>query len=303
MVDEDVARLEERHGQPGSIGFEVSPRGGAVARLRSAHGEATVAIKGGQVLSWMHAGVERLWLSPVSRLDTTRAVRGGVPVCWPWFGAHASDPTKPAHGFARIRPWEVVSSEATPGCACLVLAYQTDQHDAVLWPGRAGVQLKVMIAETLRLELETRNTGSEPFLLTQALHTYFWISDVAFVRVEGLRGCAYLDNLDGLKRKVEQSERIRIDREVDRIYLGDTRRIVLADEGFPTRRRVVIDSEGSASAVVWNPWADKTIRLGDMGAPDAFRTMLCVETANAGDDAITLAPGASHRVSVGYTAD
>lgn len=303
MGDKEVVRLEERHGRPGSIRFESSPRGGPVARLSSAVSEATVALKGGQVLSWMHSGIERLWLSPVSRLDTTRAVRGGIPVCWPWFGPHPTDAAKPAHGFGRVRRWNVVATEASAERVQLVLAYETDEQDRTIWSSSASARLTVELGETLRLELETRNTGGEAFVLTQALHTYFWISDVRFATIEGLRGRTYLDNLDGLKRKSEESERIRIDREIDRIYVGDTRRIVLEDEGFPTRRRMVIESENSASAVVWNPWVDKTVRLGDMGAPDAYRTMLCIETANAGDDAITLPPGASHRLSVRYTAD
>jgi D-hexose-6-phosphate mutarotase len=156
----------------------------------------------------------------------------------------------------------------------------------------------VRLGSKLSLSLETRNTGTAPFPLTQALHTYFRVSDIANVAVTGLEGLSYLDKLDQFARKT-QSGPIAILAEVDRIYLGDISRITLHDRG--AGREIGIESTGSRSAVVWNPWTAKTARLGDMGSPNAFRQMLCIETANAGDDVITLAPGEAHTLAVIYS--
>jgi glucose-6-phosphate 1-epimerase len=219
-------------------------------------------------------------------------------VCWPWFGPHPGDPAKPAHGFVRTRDWRVVASDRDADAARLRLAIATEKRDRALWPHAASLELEVALGDGLSLALATRNGGGAPFPLTSALHTYFRVAEIARAFVEGLDGRTYIDKLDCLARKV-QSGAVTIDREVDRIYLGDTRAITLVDG--TTGDRIAITSRGSASAVVWNPWIDKTARLGDMGAADAFRGMLCIETANAGDDVIALEPGATHVLGASYS--
>ncbi len=295
----DQAALERTFGRPGRLAFVASPLGGKVAQLTAGVDVATVALQGAQVLGWTQAGRELLWLSPVARLGTGRAVRGGIPVCWPWFGPHPADASKPAHGFVRTRDWDVVAveAEASSGAVTIGLSTRTRAEDHALWPHDAEARLTVTLSDRLTLALETRNTGTSPFVLTQALHSYFRVADITAARIEGLDGQTYLDKLDGDARK-RQTGAIAIDREVDRIYLGDTGQITL-HEG---RHSLAIESQGSASAVVWNPWIEKTQRLGDMGAPDAYRQMLCIETTNAGDDVIQLAPGACHRLTVTYRA-
>lgn len=286
------------HAIPARLAFETSPLGGTIARISHHNAQALVALHGAQVLNWVIDGQGLLWLSPVARIRAGKGIRGGIPVCWPWFADHSSDPNKPAHGFVRHREWQVIGSQATTDAVSITLATSVTDAEQALWPHRAELRLTVSLGAALSLQLETHNTGSAPFPLTEALHTYFRVSDIANINVTGLEGCTYLDKLEGFARKT-QAGPITIPAEVDRIYLGDASRIGLHDHGFA--RLVHIASTGSRSAVVWNPWTEKTARLGDMGSPDAFRQMLCVETANAGNDIVTLAPGATHTLGVTYS--
>lgn len=291
--------IQSAFGRDEKVRFQTSPLGGTVARLQYGRHEAVIALQGAQVLSWRHGPRELLWLSPLARLGTGKAVRGGIPVCWPWFASHPTDNDKPAHGFMRTRDWTVHSSEASDSGTTVTLGVETTEADRSLWPHSAAVEVTVTLGETLSLVLATRNTGATPFELTQALHTYFRIHDIGGIEIEGLDGRTYLDKLDDYARKV-QSGPITIDREVDRIYLGDTAAISLVERD--SKRHIDISSEGSRSAVVWNPWAEKTARLGDMGSDNAFRRMVCIETTNAGDDVIRLKPGEAHRMRTCYRA-
>lgn len=293
----DLTSLAARFGVSGRIAVETSVLGGSIVRLTQGRQQVLVALHGGHVLNWTDGGQGLLWLSPVARIKAGKGIRGGIPVCWPWFGDHATDASKPAHGFVRQREWGVISAEAAKDLTSLTLGTATTEADGGHWPYRAEVRLTVGLSDGLSLVLETHNIGDAPLPLTQALHTYFRVSDIGEVNVSGLEGCAYLDKLEGFARK-EQAGDIRIDQEVDRIYVGDTGRIEFVDAG--ARRVMGIESMGSRSAVVWNPWTEKTGRLGDMGSPDAFRQMLCIETANAGDDQVTVAPGGRYVMGVRY---
>lgn len=286
------------HAIPSRLVFETSPLGGTIARLTHGDAEVLVALHGAQILNWVMGGQGLLWLSPVARIRDGKGIRGGIPVCWPWFGDHPGDAKKPAHGFVRHRPWHVSGTNATPDAVSITLVTAVTDQDQTLWRHRAELRLTVRLGARLALQLETRNTGDDAFPLTQALHTYFRVSDIANIAITGLEGRDYLDKLDAFARK-RQAGPITIAGEVDRIYLGETRRIILDDS--EAGRRIDIASTGSHSAVVWNPWTAKTARLGDMGSPDAFRQMLCIETANAGDDVVNLAPGSTHVLGVTYS--
>lgn len=286
--------LEHRYGIADAVSFRDSPLGGPIVRLEHRGASAEIALQGAQVLGWMPAGkAPVLWLSPTERLGTAKPVRGGIPVCWPWFAAHPDDPAKPAHGFMRTRLWDVVTTFASGGRARVTLRTATAPDDARLWPHDAEAALEVSLATGLHVALTTRNTGASAFRFTQALHTYFAVRDIARVRVDGFDDLAYLDKLDGHARKHWHGP-IRFEGEVDRVYIGHTGAAEIRDEA--AERTIRIEKSGSASSVVWNPWIEKCNRLGDMG-PEGYRTMVCVETANAGDDVVTLAPGATHTLA------
>lgn len=268
--------------------------GGVAAELVTENASAHVALHGAHVLSFTPRGAKDvLWMSPEARIADGQGIRGGIPVCWPWFATHATDPSKPDHGFVRKRPWRVSSTSATPGRAEIAFAHGTVEGDEALWPGRAELLLTVTLTDRLQVDLMTRNVGAEPFELTQALHTYFAVGDITDTLVEGLDGRSYLDKLQGNKR-LEQSGGITFDGEVDRIYLDTADDVTIMDR--ENARTILVAKSGSRSTVVWNPAVEKSLRLSDM-PPGAYRGMVCVETTNAGGDVITLQPRDEHRLS------
>jgi glucose-6-phosphate 1-epimerase len=213
-------------------------------------------------------------------------VRGGVPVCWPWFGARDG---LPMHGFARTRLWQVrAASTDVAGQVVLRLGLQDDTDTRALWNHAFDLELVLTIRATLGVSLISRNTGDQSFTLTDALHTYFCVADIAQTAVLGLDGCEYLDKVQNFAR-AQQSGPVEFSGETDRIYIDTMADCVIEDR--VAQRAIRVSKSGSCSTVVWNPWRDKV--FADMAAGE-YQQMLCVETCNAGPDQITLAPGQSH---------
>jgi glucose-6-phosphate 1-epimerase len=247
------------------------PLAGPALRLSHGADEVLVARLGAHVVSWKHNGREMLWCS-ATRLPG-KALRGGIPVCWPWFGAHPTDASQPAHGIARQSSWDVI--EHTAQSAALRLEH-----------GNLEARLDVSLGAELKVSLRTHSAGTTTVPLSAALHTYLAVDDIGQVRIADLDGAAYIDTLDGWQRKTQHGD-VVFDREVDRIYAASH---AMLHDGA---RSIHVDGAGtSRSLVVWNPWVDKSARLGDM-ADGAYRRMVCLETAWAGDDARRLAPGAT----------
>lgn len=287
------AELNREFGIDNELGF-ADMDGEPIAWIRNNACAATIARKGAQVLSWYPRGHgEVFWLSSVRPQDPAQPLRGGVPICWPWFGPHPEDPSKPQHGFVRARRWTVAGSRKTAQATELVLETATTPGDKALWSYGAEARLRLIAGATLRLELTTRNTGRDAFEMTQALHSYFRVSDIAQVEVCGFEGLEYLDKLDDYARK-RQTGPIVIDREVDRIYLGHTGPAVIRDAALG--RGIVVTKSGSASSVVWNPWEERARDFGDIPEKE-YRRMVCVETANAGEDVVRIVPGQEHTLT------
>lgn len=293
---EDVDLLTAGFGRGDAVRFAVSSLGGIVARLAHAGSRAVVALQGAQVLSYVPAaGAEVLWLSPEARLGAGKAVRGGIPICWPWFGPHPLDPKAPAHGFVRVVDWIVVGSDSDDAHALLRLACPYPAEHRAAWRDAAELTLEVaLFADRLGLTLTTRNLGLADLSLTEALHSYFAVSDIGGVAVEGHDGQTYIDKLECGAVK-QQSGAVAFAGEVDRIYADDGPASTIVDPQLG--RRIHLTKSDSRSTVIWNPWIDKSARLGDMG-PDGYRRMVCVETANCGHASVIVAPGEMHRMSV-----
>jgi glucose-6-phosphate 1-epimerase len=254
---------------------------------------AKVALQGGHLFHYQQRGKKPLlWLSEKSLFKTGKAIRGGIPLCWPWFGKQSTDPSLPQHGFARTSPFELLeSNEPDDHTTEIVLQLQSSARTLSLWPNQFQLLLRITIGPRLTLALTTRNSGSESLTITSALHSYFAVSSISYVSVEGLDQTGYWDALTGDTKTQHGS--IRIDGEVDRVYQKTASPLLLLDKD----RTIQIESEGSASAVVWNPWKDKSMRMADM-PDDGYNTMLCIETANAREDVRTLAPGEEHTLKV-----
>ena len=263
-----------------------------VLSLESDKSRCTIALYGAQVLSFIpKGGKDLLWVSQKAVYQTGKAIRGGIPICWPWFGAHPTDDAKPSHGFARISPWKVVATGTEGDDPFALLRLESSDATRRLFDYDFLLELKVVAGESLTLSLTTTNRDSRPFEITEALHSYFGIGDISRVRIEGLDGKRYIDQL--LANRIDrQSGDVRFEAEVDRIYdNGDTytiRSLLGSRTVTPT---------GSKSTVVWNPWIIKSARLNDFGDAE-YKAMVCVETANAGSEMIRLAPGKSHTVGV-----
>jgi glucose-6-phosphate 1-epimerase len=255
--------------------------------------EAHVYRQGAHVTHYQPTGVAPvLFTSARSRYALGQPIRGGIPLVFPWFAARGGDPAAPAHGFARTTEWRLESAEEDDhGGITLAFRLDPDERTRRLWPHGFVVRYRIEIGRALGLSLEVANPGDRAITYEAAFHTYLAVSDVRAVAVRGLEGATYLDKTDGMRRKVQGREPLRLTGETDRVYLGTVASCRVEDPG--ASRQLVIDKTGSATTVVWNPWATRTRGLADLGE-DEWTRMLCVETANAHDDAIALAPGARH---------
>jgi len=302
MSNDELDALNKQHALSGGrLVFGPGPGGLTVAVVNNSHARAIVALQGAHVMTWTPHGQQPvIWLSRAAKFIPGKSIRGGVPICWPWFGPHASEPKLPGHGFARTVPWEVIATGSLRDDRT-TLALRLVETDATRaqWPHATPVEAHITIGATLEIELITRNSGSAPVTIGDALHTYFEVSDIRQARIHGLGGCPYLDKVDGGKRK-QQEGPVSIDREVDRIYLASTADCMIEDPRW--QRRIRVSKRGSRSTVVWNPWTEKAAKMGDFG-PGGFLHMLCVESANAADDVVTIAPGGEHRLWVHYSVE
>src|SRR5262245_34449098 len=291
--------LRARFAIPGLVRFE--PGAGGLTRLgvTTPTAEAHIYLHGAHVTHHQPVGQRPLlFLSPRSRFERGAAIRGGVPIVFPWFGPRAGDPTAPDHGFARTSEWTVASVERVGDGVALTLGLDTSPATRTLWPHEFRVTYRVVVGTALELALEVENRSRAPFTFEEALHTYLLVGDVAHVSVSGLGG-TYVDKTDDMKRKTLAAGPLRPDAETDRVFLGARDACAVSDPALG--RRLSVDKRGSATTVVWNPWSDKAGRMADLGA-DQWRSMLCVETANAMDDAMTLAPGERHAMAVAIRA-
>ena len=270
-----------------------------MALVRGAGAEATIDLQGATVTHFRPAGEDPvLWLSTRAVYAPGRAIRGGIPICWPWFGPHPDDPGKPDHGFARNRRWSVLGAAiAEDGATVIRLGLWDDEVTRDLWPHSFALELEVAVGVALRVSLIARNTGSAPFTCTGALHSYLAVGDVTRIAIHGLEGCAYVDKVDGGAEKVQQGA-VTIVGETDRVYRDTVATCTIDDPVLG--RRIAVAKRGSRSTVIWNPWQEKARRLTDFD-DDAYPRMLCVEagyprTGVALDDTITIAPGAEHHL-------
>ena len=290
----DIAQLNAQFGVPGRVMF-VEGRGGLpVVEMVNGVGKTAVSLHGGHVLSYEPNGqAPVLWMSQLAEFAPGKAIRGGIPVIWPWFGSHPSDSSKPSHGFARRQLWTVQGVEVSGERRRLTLSLSDSPESRAVWPYHFLLTLQVTLDTALHVELTTSNTGRTPFVITQALHSYFAVSHIDNIAITGLEQCAYLDQLDEMRRK-RQLGVITFAEEVDRIYIETTGDCVLDDPGL--NRKVRVAKRGSGSTVVWNPWVVKAQRMADFG-DEEYQEMVCIETTNAADDQVTILPGEGHRLT------
>jgi D-hexose-6-phosphate mutarotase len=215
-------------------------------------------------------------------------------LCFPWFGPKPDVEGAPLHGVARLVPWSLAEVVPAPGGLRATLELAASDYSRRFFPFEFALRLAVTVGRSLRLALEARNTGGTPFRFEEALHTYFAVGDVRQVEVGGLEGGGYLDKAAGGVRKVQDRSPLTIGAETDRVFTGHAAAITISDRAW--RRRILVERTGSATAVVWNPWQAKALAMPDFG-DEEWPRMLCVEAANALEDAVELSPGGSHTLT------
>lgn len=293
--------LNQQFGIAGHLQFIEVDGGLTFAEIDNAHATASIALQGAHIATFTPKGEEPIiWLSKLAKFVPGKSIRGGVPVCWPWFGPHATDSKLPGHGFARTVMWEVQETKALPdGSTFIRFGLIENDTTKAQWPHASTVQLEATVGKALKVELITKNTGNTAFQLGEALHTYFHISDVGNMTIRGLEGCEYIDKVGETARRTQQGG-IVIESEVDRVYVNTTADCVIEDKGL--KRAIRIAKTGSKSAVVWNPWTEKADKMGDFG-PQGHRGMVCVESGNAFDNIITVQAGETHRLVAVYSSE
>lgn len=282
---------------PASVRREESSGGLACYAIENAHATARIYEHGAHVAAFQPRSSAHavLWLSQQSMLEDDKPIRGGVPLCFPWFGPRGEDSNAPMHGLARTSPWLLSQASEDANGTSLVFVPSPELEDKGLWP-KAEVSLRVLVGQSLQLSFSVQ-AREQACSFEIALHSYFCVGDVRLVEVSGLEGASFWDKVRRTQQRGDRGP-IRIAGETDRVYTSAST-CTVSDASW--RRDIVIEKESSGSTVVWNPGAAKAKAMPDFG-DDEWSQMLCIETANVGRHRIELAHGASHtttaRISV-----
>lgn len=303
MTTQTLAELQEHHTVNGAVWVEGA--GGPILEIRTEQCEARLSAYAAHVATWTPTppGSTRptagLFCSPRTFWGGGKAIRGGVPICWPWFGGRANDPkpdgkASPAHGFVRTRPWFVESVEVEEnGRIQVTFLLVSDDDTLAIWPHAFEARLVASLGTTLAISLVVKNVDDTPFEMEGALHTYLTVSDVEKVKLNGLEGTRYFDKVAGVE-KTHGREPFTFTGETDAVFIGTKQAITIEDPGLS--RTIRVEKSGSQSTVVWNPWLTKATALADLGG-DGWRSFVCVEAANVAPHAVPLSPGATHTLS------
>ena len=291
MTPAEIDVLNRGFGIPDLVAVVPGNGGLPKVRVTAPWASADLYLHGAQLTSWQPSAVEEvLFLSGHSSWQDGRAIRGGIPVCFPWFRSNVNDPSAPAHGVVRTKEWQLESVKLEEGSVIILCSTEDDASTQRWWPHAFRIAHKVTIGESLRLELKVTNTGQRPFQFEEALHSYFRVSRAESVSVRGPNQIAYLDNVDGNHQKYQAGDLI-LTGKTDNAYIDVYSPVELIDPAFG--RRIRTEKLNSATTVVWNPWQDGAASIHDLGN-DEWQEFVCVEASNILSSAISLAPGREH---------
>jgi glucose-6-phosphate 1-epimerase len=286
-----ISELNRRFAIPALAQIVEGNGGLAKVQVTSPTASGEMYLHGAHVTSWKPAGAEdMLFVSPHSVWRDGVAIRGGVPICFPWFGDKAGDPRAPAHGFVRTKAWELDSITQNSDAVSLSMFTASDDSTRESWPSDFRLVHRVTFGAELVLELIMTNTGSQTLRFEEAMHAYYNVGDAERAGVSGLGGVRYLDKTDSYREKTQQGD-ITITAETDRVYLNTESALTLNDPVLQRKTKVV--KHNSRTTVVWNPWMEKSRTIADLGNGE-WKQMLCIEVTNVGDFAVELAPGQQH---------
>jgi glucose-6-phosphate 1-epimerase len=288
----NAAELASNFAIAGNVEFIENEHGLIKAVIARDGMRGELYLQGAQVTAWRPAGAQPvIFLSSHAILAPGKAIRGGIPVIFPWFGPHPTDPKAPQHGIVRTAPWQLDKVEAGADGIALDLSLSAEGF---------ALAYRVVFGDQLHIALAVRNATGAPVSFEEALHSYFAVSDVERVSVSGLEGSSHIDKTAAMRRVPPAGAPLTLHKETDSVYLDVPDRLTINDPGL--RRRVVIEKTGAASTIVWNPWPEKAVAMADLGT-DNWRGMICVETGNVADNRVTLAPGETHRTTTRIALD
>ena len=289
-----LTELDRRFALPGIAQVCEGNNGLARVVITSASAQGEMYLHGAHVTSWKPAGHDEvLFVSTKSRWGEGQAIRGGIPICFPWFRGKTDDPHAPAHGVVRTTTWQLESIVETDAGVAVTMFIESGEQTRRWWPGEFRLVYRATFGSELRLELICTNTGKAPMRFEEALHTYNRVQDVANARLQGLDATSFLDNTDSNKKKAQLGDVI-ITAQMDNAYLETQSPVDLIDPGM--RRHIRLDKTNSRTTVVWNPWSNGAAKMQDLGDGE-WERFLCVEASNIMESAVTLEPGREHRMA------
>ena len=291
----DLDELNERFSIEGELGFMELENDLIAATISNKYAEADIYLYGAQIVSFRPIRtMDILWLSPQSNFEVGKPIRGGIPVCFPWFGV-PQDTTKPPHGFGRLMYWEVVETGTTPqGETKICLKLESSEQTKALWPHDFTAELIVVIGSKLQVTLKVTNTSLKVFEYGCALHSYYSVSSIENITLKGLGGTYYYDQLQGGKEEFQEAPELILQKAETRHY-HDTESAVLIDDPY-FGRTIKVEKEGSNVTTIWNPGAETCASIADL--PDeSYHSFLCVEAVNSFNNMIRLDSGESHETT------
>ncbi len=278
---------------PASACLAADPKLGPCLHLKTAHGTAVVALHGATVVSYVPTGAkDLLWLSPDAAAAPGKAIRGGIPLCGPWFGPHALVPNAPMHGLLRIQAWNLLRVEETAASVRADFTLALPAEPARGWAHTAEALCTVTLGTALEVELSLRNTGTTPFLVSGALHTYLTVGNVHQAAVRGVADREYIDYTHGRVRRRAAAGDLVLTEESARFFLTSAP-VSLLDPVL--KRTIAVESNGHGATVVWNPWDKTAATMADVGT--RWPEFVCIEAANIPETAVPLAPSLTHHLA------
>ncbi len=291
----DIDELDEKFSIEGEVGFAELDGDLVYITVSNKYADADICLYGAHITSFRPRNtMDLLWMSPESNYEVGKPIRGGIPVCFPWFGPHKTDTEKPQHGFARLMYWDVVSTATNSSDETVVkLGLKSSEETKVYWPYDFYAELTIVVGKKLTERLRVTNVSGGPFSYTCALHTYYSLSAIESISIEGLKGLTYYNQLTG-ENGVQEDDKLFITEALTRHYLNTEMPVVIDDNAF--HRRIKVDKSGSKVTTVWNPGAETCANIGDL-PDDGYETFVCIEATNAFDYPINLNPGESFETS------
>lgn len=291
----DIDELDDKFSIEGELGFAELENDLVFITVSNKYADADICLYGAHVTSFRSRNtMEILWMSPVSSFEVGKPIRGGIPVCFPWFGPHNIDSEKPQHGFGRLMYWDVVETATKDKGETLVrLQLCSSEETKVYWPYDFCAEMIITVGLNLDIVLKVTNTSSDEFEYSCALHSYFGLSAIDNITIQGLQGTGYYNQLEP-GEFIQEEPNLEISKAETRHYFDTEEPVIIEDVIF--RRRIRVAKSGSKVTTVWNPWEETCTKIEDL-TDDAYLTFVCIETVNAFNDTISLTPGESHETS------